>query len=274
MIESKIEQGRGTVVTLLIQKGTLKVGDLLVAGASYGKVRAMIDDRNQQIKESGPSAPVEILGLNEPPEAGDDFAVVEDEKTARDITSYRSQKSKNAKVAGGARSMEQLFASASKDSAKELPVIIKADVQGSAEALSGSLQKFNSDEVSVRVIHTAVGGISESDVSLAQTTGASLIAFNVRANKQAKEMADREGVEIRYYSIIYDVVDDIKAALSGLLSPRKQENLHRLCGNPRSIQRYESGQGLLAVFVTEGTVKRGGRGTLAARQCGDSRRHA
>jgi translation initiation factor IF-2 len=256
VIESKIEQGRGTVATLLLQKGTLKVGDIVVAGASFGRVRAMIDDHGQQIKEAGPSMPVEILGLGEPPEAGDEFGVVADEKTARDITSYRSQKQRDARSAAGSRTMEQMFAAAGKNQAKELPLIIKSDVQGSAEALSASLMKLESEEVNVRVIHSAVGAISESDISLAQTTGASIVAFNVRANKQAKELADKEKVEIRYYSIIYDVVDDVKAALSGLLSPRRQETFIGYA-NIREVFNITKAGKVAGCMVTEGMVKRG-----------------
>lgn len=256
VVESKIEQGRGTVATVLVRNGTLKVGDIMVAGSSYGKVRAMIDDKGNQVKEAGPAVPVEILGLNEPPEAGDEMAAVEDEKTARDITEYRTQRDKNLKVAGAAQSMEQLFATASNSDLKELPVILKTDVQGSAEAIAGSLAKMDNTEVTTRVIHSAVGGISESDVSLAQTTGASIIAFNVRANKQAKEMADKEGIEIRYYSIIYDVVDDIKALMSGLLSPKKQENF---IGYAEILEVFNvSKVGKVAgCKITDGVVKRG-----------------
>ncbi len=256
VVESKIEQGRGTVATVLVRNGTLRVGDILVAGASYGKVRAMIDDKGVQVQEAGPASPVEILGLNEPPEAGDEVAAVEDEKTARDITEYRSQRNKNLKVAGSAQNMEQLFAAAKNSDLKELPVILKTDVQGSAEAISGSLAKMDNSEVTTRVIHSAVGGISESDVSLAQTTGASIIAFNVRANKQAKELADKEGIEIRYYSIIYDVVDDIKALMSGMLSPKKQENF---IGYAEILEVFNvSKVGKIAgCRVTDGMVKRG-----------------
>jgi translation initiation factor IF-2 len=256
VIESKVEQGRGTVATLLLHKGTLKIGDIIVAGSATGRVRAMINDKGEQVKEAGPSMPVEVLGLNESPEAGDEFGVVSDEKTARDITSYRQQKQRNARVASGARSMEQLFAAAGKDTAKELPIIIKSDVQGSAEAISGSLLKLNTEEVTVRVIHSAVGAISESDVTLAQTTGALLIGFNVRAGKQAKELSDKEKIEIRYYSIIYDVVDDIKAALSGLLSPRRQETFIGYASVREVFNVTKVGK-VAGCMVTDGLVKRG-----------------
>lgn len=256
VIESKVEQGKGTVATLLLQRGTLKGGNIVVAGSTFGKVRAMINDRGEHIKEAGPSMPVEILGLGEPPEAGEVFAVVEDEKAARDVVSYRQSKMRDAKAAGGAKSMEQLFASAGKDDVKELPLIIKADVQGSAEAIGGSLQKFDNDEASVRIVHNAVGAISESDVSLAQTTGGSIIAFNVRAGKQAKELADKAGVDIRYYSVIYDVLDDVKAALSGLLSPTKQENFIGYA-EIREVFNVSKVGKVAGCMVTEGIVKRG-----------------
>lgn len=256
VIESKVEQGRGTVATLLMHKGTLKVGDIVVAGAATGRVRAMINDKGEQVKEAGPSMPVEILGLNESPEAGDEFGVVADEKTARDIAAYRQQKSRNARAASGVRTMEQMFVDAGKDRVKELPVIIKADVQGSAEAIAGSLQKLTTDEVTVRVIYSAVGAISESDVTLAQTTGALLIGFNVRAGKQAKELSEKEKIEIRYYSIIYGVVDDIKAALSGLLSPRRQETFIGYASIREVFNVTKVGK-VAGCMVTEGLVKRG-----------------
>ncbi len=256
VVESKVEPGRGTVATVLVRTGTLNVGDIMVAGASYGRVRAMIDDKGNQVKQAGPAMPVEVLGLNEPPEAGDEMAAVEDEKTARDITEYRSQKMKNLKIAGGMQSMEQLFATAKNSDKQELPVILKTDVQGSSEAIVGSLAKMDNTEISARVLHSAVGGISESDISLAQTTGASIIAFNVRANKQAKEMADREGIEIRYYSVIYDVVDEIKAIMSGMLSPKKQENFIGYAEIREVFNITKTGK-VGGCMVTEGVVKRG-----------------
>ena len=256
VIESKVEQGRGTVATLLLQRGTLQVGDIVVAGSSYGKVRAMMNDHGKQVADAFPSMPVEILGLGEPPEAGEEFAVVEDEKTARDIIEYRQEKTRDAKSAASAMSMDQLFASAGKDKTKELPVIIKADVQGSSEAIAGSLLKFNSNEASVRVLHSAVGAISESDVTLAKTAGASIVGFNVRAGKQAKELADREGVSIRYYSVIYDVVDDVKAALSGLLSPIRKENFIGYA-EIRDVFNISKVGKVAGCMITDGVVKRG-----------------
>jgi translation initiation factor IF-2 len=256
VVESKVEQGKGTVATLLIQRGTLRVGDIVVGGSAYGKIRAMMDSHGNQLKESTPSMPVEVLGLNEPPEAGEEFAVVEDEKTAREITEYRYKKQRDIRAAGGAQSMEQLFASAGKDKVKELPLILKTDVQGSAEALAGSLQKFDSDEVAVRIVHSAVGAVSESDISLAQTTGGSIIAFNVRATKQAREKAEQEKIDIRYYSVIYDVVDDVKAALSGMLSPKRQENFIGYAEIREVFNITKVGK-VAGCMVTDGQVKRG-----------------
>ncbi len=256
VVESKVEQGKGTVATLLVQRGTLKIGDIVVAGSTFGKVRAILNDRGEQVKTAAPSTPVEILGLNSPPEAGEIFSVVEDEKAARDVVAYRQNKLREAKAASGVRNMEQLFAAAGKSEVKDLPLIIKADVQGSVEALVGSLQKFDSDEVTVRIIHSAAGAISESDVSLAKTTGSSIIAFNVRAGKQAKELADREGIDIRYYSVIYDVIDDVKAALSGLLSPKIQENFIGYAEIREVFSISKIGK-VAGCMVTEGVVKRG-----------------
>lgn len=256
VIESKVEPGRGTVATLLVQHGTLRVGDIVVAGQAFGKIRAMIDDKGQQVKEASPSSPVEVLGLNEPPQAGDEMAAVDDEKTARDITEYRSQKARELRSAAGGQSIEQLFAAAKDSERKELPVIVKTDVQGSAEAIAGSLGKAGNDEISTRIIYSAAGAISESDVSLAKTTNAVIIAFNVRAGKQAKELADQEGIEIRYYSVIYDVVDDIKALMSGMLSPKKQESFIGYAQIREVFNITKVGK-VAGCMVTEGVVKRG-----------------
>ena len=258
VIESKIDRGRGTVATLLIQRGTLKVGDLIVAGGAYGRVRALVNDKGVEIAEAGPSLPVEVLGLDQPPEAGDEFAVVENEKAARDIVQYRREKEKKRVSVANGKSVEQLFAIAGKTSAKEFAVIVKSDVHGSAEAIVGSMNKFNGDEVKVRVIHSGVGAINESDVTLAQATGAFLIGFNVRAMPKAKELAAQQKVEIRYYSIIYNVIDDIKAALSGLLSPERRENFigYAEIREVFNITKYGKVAGCM---ITEGIVKRGAK---------------
>jgi len=255
VLESKIDKGRGTVASILVQRGTMRTGDIVIAGGAYGKVRALINDRGQNIESAGPSVPVEVLGLDSVPDAGDEFAVVENEKTARDITEYRRSRQKQLQRLATTKTLDQLFASQD-GKAKDLALIIKADVQGSAEAISGSLQKLSGDEVNVRVISSSVGGITESDVTLAQTTGAIIIAFNVRAGVQAKELAQREKIDIRYYSIIYEVVDDVKAAISGMLSPTLRENF---LGYARIQQVFEVSKiGKVAgCMVTEGVIKRG-----------------
>jgi translation initiation factor IF-2 len=228
VIESKLDKGRGPVATVLVKRGTLRRGDIVVAGGCWGKVRALVDERGQQLPDAGPSLPVEVLGLDGAPDPGDAFVVVESEARAREITEYRvrhkRQVAGNASAAARA-SLDQIM-SRLKDGAvevSELPVVLKGDVQGSVEAISQSLDKISTDEVRARVIHGAVGGISESDVLLARSSNAPIFAFNVRANKQARDLAEREGVEIRYYSVIYDLIDDVKATLSGMLAPEKRE---------------------------------------------------
>ena len=228
VIESKLDKGRGPVATVLIKRGILKRGDIVVAGSSWGKVRALVDERGQQLDDAGPSLPVEVLGLDGAPDPGDVFVVVENESRAREITEYRTrqkrQVSGNTSAAARA-SLDQLM-NRLKDGAvetSELPIVLKADVQGSVEAISMSLDKISTEEVRAKVIHGAVGGISESDVLLARSSNAPIFAFNVRANKQARDLAEREGVEIRYYSVIYDLLDDVKATLSGMLAPEKRE---------------------------------------------------
>lgn len=256
VVEAKISQGRGVAATLLVQKGTLNVGDILVAGPSYGRVRALINDKGKSVESAGPGDPVEILGLDQPPVAGDEFNVVENEKTARDIVEYRQQRSRAAHVAANARSLENMFTKGTK--AKELTVIIKADVQGSAEAITASLQKMSGDEVSVRVMHSGVGAISESDVTLANATGAIIIGFNVRATTQARSLAEKYKLDIRYYSIIYNVVDDIKAALSGMLSPVLKENFLGYAEIRQVFSVTKAGK-VAGCMVTEGIIKRGAK---------------
>lgn len=258
VIESKVDRGRGAVATLLVQRGTLRVGELIVAGGAYGRVRALINDKGAQIQEAGPSVPVEVLGLDQPPEAGDEFSVVENEKQAREIVEYRREKEKKRVSLASAKSVDQLFAIAGKTAAKEFNVIVKSDVHGSAEAIVGSMNKFNGDEVKVRVIHSGVGAINESDITLSQATGAMLIAFNVRPTPKAKELAAAQKVEIRYYSIIYNVIDDIKAALSGLLSPERRENFigYAEIREVFNITKYGKVAGCM---ISEGVVKRGAK---------------
>lgn len=258
VVESKVDRGRGAVATVLVQGGTLRVGDLLVAGGSYGRVRAITNDKGQDLEEAPPSLPVEVLGLDMPPEAGDEFAVVENEKQARDITQYRRDKEKKRVSLASAKSVDQLFAIAGKTSAKEFAVILKADVHGSAEAIIGSMNRFNGEEVKVRVIHSGVGAINESDVTLAQATGAMLIGFNVRAVPKAKDLAAAQKLDIRYYSIIYNVIDDIKAALSGLLSPELREDFIGYAEIREVFNITKAGK-VAGCMITEGIVKRGAK---------------
>lgn len=256
IIEAKVDRGRGVVATVIVQKGTIKNGNIIVAGGSSGRIRSLINDSGKAIDEAGPSMPVEIIGLDEVPEAGQDFVVVEDERTAREISQFRQDKQRKIRTtATKTLSVEQMFQSASDQGEKILPVVIKADVHGSAEALSNSLGKLHGDNVAVKVVHSAVGGIIESDISLALATGATIIAFNVRANQQAKDLAARDGVDIRYYSIIYDAVDDIKIILSGMMAPTMREEF---LGYAEVRQVFEiSKVGKIAgCYVTEGMVAR------------------
>lgn len=258
VIEAKVDKGRGTVATLLVQRGTLKVGDILVAGASYGKVRALTDDKGRNLDKASPSQPVEILGLGDAPGAGDEFAVVESEKTARDITEYRAKKEQERRQLVSAKSLDQMFASSKGDAPQELAVIVKADVQGSAEAIAGSIAKFDGTEVKVNIVHQAVGAINESDISLSQATGAMIVGFNVRAIPKAKQLAESEGTEIRYYSVIYDLIDDVKAALSGMLSPDLRENLLGYAEIREVFNITKVGK-VAGCYVTDGLIKRGAK---------------
>lgn len=257
IVEAKLERGRGPVGTALIQRGTLKLGDLVVAGQAWGRVRALINDVGEQVKEAGPSVPVEVLGFDSAPEAGDQFAVVENEARAREITDYRMrERRKRLAVAGARGSLEQMMNQLKEAGIKEFPLVIKGDVQGSVEAITTALAKIGTDEVRARIIHAGVGGITESDVSLAATSGAVVLGFNVRANAQAREVAEREGVEIRYYAVIYDLVDDMKQAMSGLLAPTLRETF---LGNAEILEVFTiSKVGKVAgCRVTEGKVERG-----------------
>ncbi len=258
VVEAKLDQGKGVVTTILVQKGTLRVGDIVVAGAAYGKVRTLVDDKGNNLKEAIPGMPVVILGLSLAPEAGDTFSVVENEKTARDIAEYRERRIREKNVVLSTRSLENLFGEAAGTNAKELPVIIKADVQGSVEAIAGSIAKYSGDEVMVRILYSGVGGISESDITLAKATGAMIIAFNVRAAPKAKELAAREKINIRYYSIIYNVVDDVKAALSGMLSPSLRENFLGYA-QIREVFNISKAGKIAGCMVTDGLIKRGAK---------------
>ena len=260
VIEAKLDRGRGPVATVLVQRGTLRTGDIVVAGAEWGRVRALINDQGATIKEAGPSVPVEVLGFNGTPEAGDRVAVVENEARAREVSDYRARqkRERSAARASGARGsladmMRDLKEGAGR---KEWPLVVKGDVQGSVEAIIGALEKVGNDEVSARVIHSGVGGITESDITLAEASGAAVIGFNVRAHKEAREAAERAGIEIRYYNIIYNLVDDVKDAMSGLLAPTLREE--RL-GEAQILEIFNvSKVGKIAgCRVLDGVVQRG-----------------
>jgi translation initiation factor IF-2 len=259
VLEAELERGRGAIATVLVQRGTLKIGDIFVSGAVWGRVRALVDDHGQTLREAGPSTPVEVLGLNSTPLAGDDFVVVESESRAREIAEYRDRlRREKAAATAGRGTLEEMFSQITAGTAKELPIVIKGDVQGSVEAITGSLGKLSTDEVAVRVLHSGVGGINESDVILAKATGAFIVGFNVRANPAARDLARRDGVEIRYYAIIYDVIDDIKAALSGMLSPTLRE---RFLGNAaiREVFNITRVGKVAGCMVTDGVVRRGAK---------------
>jgi len=257
VIEAQLDVGRGPVATVLVQKGTLRQGDIFVVGEQYGKVRALINDRGERVKEAGPSVPVEVLGLNGTPEAGDVLNVVETEAQAREIAEYRANAAKEKRAAIGAgTSLEQLLAKAREDaSVKELPIVVKADVQGSAEAIVQAMEKIGNEEVRVRVLHSGVGAITESDIGLAEASGAPVLGFNVRANAPARNSANQKGVEIRYYSVIYDLVDDVKAAASGLLGNEIRE---KFIGYAQIKEVFKvTGVGRVAgCLVTEGVARR------------------
>ncbi|MER9629156.1 translation initiation factor IF-2 [Mesorhizobium sp. M0296] len=259
VIEAQLDKGRGPVATVLVQTGTLMPGDILVAGNEWGRVRAIVNDRGEQVKEAPPAMPVEVLGLQGTPLAGDRFAVVNNEARAREITEYRQRLAREkavARHAGQRGSLEQMMSQLQTSGLKEFPLVIKGDVQGSIEAINAALDNLGTDEVRARIVHAGAGGITESDVSLAETSGAAIIGFNVRANAQARAAAAAAGIEIRYYSIIYNLVDDVKAALSGLLSPERRETF---IGNAEILEIFDITKvGKIAgCRVTEGKVERG-----------------
>lgn len=261
VIESQLDKGRGPVATVLVKRGTLKRGDILVAGTQWGKVRALVDERGQQLQEAGPSLPVEVLGLDGAPDPGEAFVVVDTEARAREITDYRIRTKRQVAGKAGAAaraSLDQLLTKLKEGAIEtsELPVVVKGDVQGSVEAISHSLDNLSTEEVRARVIHGAVGGISESDVLLAKSSGAPIFAFNVRANKQARDLAEKEGVEIRYYSVIYDLIDDVKATLSGMLAPEKRETFIGYAEILEVFNITKVGK-VAGCRITEGKVLRG-----------------
>jgi translation initiation factor IF-2 len=256
VIEAKLDRGRGAVATMLVQRGTLSIGDILVAGTEFARVRALINDQGEQVKSAGPSIPVEVLGFTGVPSAGDRFSVVETEARAREVTEYRQRAIRERTAGGGATSLEQMMNQLKVAGIAKFPLIIKGDVQGSVEAIVASLNKLSTDEVSAQILMSAVGGITESDVTLAAASNAIVIGFNVRANKQATELATRDGIEIRYYNIIYDLVDDVKNAMSGLLKPERRETF---IGNAEILEVFTITKvGKVAgCRITDGLVERG-----------------
>jgi translation initiation factor IF-2 len=259
VIEAKLDRGRGPVATVLVQRGTLHVGDLIVAGADWGRVRALVSDTGAPVEAAGPSTPVEVLGFNGTPEAGDRLAVVQSEARAREVTDYRARQRRDkmaARATGMRGSLEQMMSQLKSAGRKDLALIVKADVQGSLEAILGAVEKLATDEVGARVIHSGVGGITESDVTLAEASGVPIIGFNVRAHKEAREAAEHAGIEIRYYNIIYDLVDDVKKAMSGLLPPRVRETT---LGSATILEIFKVSKvgNVAGCRVTNGVVERG-----------------
>jgi translation initiation factor IF-2 len=259
VIEAKLDRGRGPVASVLVQRGTLHTGDIVVAGAEWGRVRALMSDTGQPVDMAGPSTPVEVLGFNGIPEAGDRLAVVDSEARAREVTDYRARQKRDklaARATGMRGSLEQMMTQLKSAGRREFPLVIKADVQGSLEAIAGALEKLGTSEVIARVLHGSVGGITESDVTLAEASGAVIIGFNVRAHKEAREAAERAGIEIRYYNIIYDLVDDVKKAMSGLLAPSVRETT---LGSAVILEIFKVSKvgNVAGCRVTEGTVERG-----------------
>jgi translation initiation factor IF-2 len=258
VVEAQLDKGRGPVATVLVQRGTLKLGDIFVAGSAWGRVRALVNDKGQQVKEAKPSTPVEVLGLNSAPEAGDQFDVVPNDARAREVTEYRERKRRETRGAAARSSLEQMMSAMKEGTATEFPILVKADVQGSAEAIVQALEKIGNAEIKARVIHYAVGGINESDIGLAEASKAVVLGFNVRASAQARDAAERAGIEIRYYNIIYDLVDDIKQAMAGKLAPELRETF---LGNARILEVFNITKvGKVAgCQVTEGNVQRGAK---------------
>jgi translation initiation factor IF-2 len=259
VIEAELDKGRGPVATVLVQSGTLKTGDVVLAGQTYGRVRAMLDENGRKTESAGPSIPVEIQGLTEVPQAGDEFMVLSDERRAREIATYRAGKFRNTKLAKQqAAKLENMFSDMASGEVKTLPIIIKADVQGSQEALSQSLLKLSNDEIKVQLVYSAVGAISESDINLAIASKAVVIGFNVRADGQARKVAEHNGIDLRYYNIIYDAVDELRAAMSGMLTPDKKEEV---IGNAEIRQVFKVSKigSIAGCMVTSGIVRRSAR---------------
>ena len=259
VVEAKLDKGRGPVATVLVQRGTLKVGDIVVAGAEWGRVRLLANERGETVQSAGPSTPIEVLGLSAAPEAGDEMVVVENEARAREVAEYRGRKRREQRQASSSRqTLDQLLQTREAGEKRLLPLVLKTDVQGSSEAIQGALAKLATSEVGAQVLQSGVGGITESDVILAHASGAAVIGFNVRANNQARDRAKRDGVEIRYYNIIYNLVDDVKAALSGMLTPETRE---KFLGNAEILEVFTISKiGKVAgCRVTEGVMRRGAK---------------
>ncbi|MBO6506244.1 MAG: translation initiation factor IF-2 [Kordiimonadaceae bacterium] len=257
VVEAKLDKGRGPVATVLVQRGTLKVGDIFVAGAEWGRVRALVNDKGSQVKEAGPSQPVEVLGLNGAPGAGDDFAVVENEARAREVADYRQDQARKKRQAAAAapKTLESIFSNLKEsEGLQTFDVVVKADVQGSVEAITQALEKAGNDEIQCRVIHGAVGGITEADITLANASTALVIGFNVRPNKQARDAAEAEGITIKYYSIIYDLIDEVKAAMAGQLGPEFKENIVGRADIKEAFQAGKAGKAA-GCMVTEGSIR-------------------
>jgi translation initiation factor IF-2 len=256
VIESRLDRGRGPVASLLVQQGTLKQGDIVLAGLQYGRVRAMLDENGQPVKVAGPSIPVEILGLDGTPDAGDPFVAVESEKRAREIADFRQEKQRSSKLARQqAAKLDSMFETMTAGEVKTLNIVVKTDVRGSLEALQSSLSDLGNDEVKVNVVAGGVGGITETDVSLAMTSNAVIFGFNTRADAKARDLAENEGVEVRYYNVIYDLIDDVKAALTGMLSPELREEIVGIA-EVRDVFRSPKFGLIAGCMVTEGTVSR------------------
>ena len=259
VVEAKLDRGRGAVATVLIQSGTLKRGDVMVAGAEWGRVRAMMNERGEQVDSAGPSTPVEVLGLSGVPMAGDEVVVVENDARAREVSEYRQRVERDKRTATAPRgTIDEMFGRIATGESKELPVVVKADVQGSLEAILAALDKFRNDEVSIRVLHGGVGGINESDVTLASSSGGFIVGFNVRAAAAARSQAQQDGVDIRYYSIIYELLDDMKAAVEGLLAPEQRE---KFIGNAeiREVFNITKVGKVAGCRITDGVVRRGSK---------------
>jgi Translation initiation factor 2 (IF-2; GTPase) len=256
VLEARLDKGRGPVATILVKSGTLKKGDILLAGAVFGRVRALIDENGKQVNEAGPSIPVEVQGLADVPGAGEDVMVLNDERKAREIALFRQGKFRDVKLAKQhAAKLENVFENMGEGEAKSLALIIKADVQGSYEGLAHALSKLSTDEVKVNVIHSGVGGITESDVNLALASKAVIIGFNARADTAARKLIETSGVQVRYYDIIYEAVDDVKASLSGMLTPEKKESILGLV-EVRNVFKISKVGTVAGCFVLEGIVKR------------------